>query len=141
MRLPRLFHLGVDLGLFDLGQLLAFAHVFAFDDVEVLEHAADLERQANLVLVDEQAVGADRRRGRPVDRRNSAHRRWPGRRFFCGAVAAGDCERAAQRQDQISDTHGSYFSSYTPGSSGSSPDEVAYSSSARRASTLKRVRV
>ena len=86
-----------------------------------LDDAAHLERQTKLVLVGEHAVGADRRRGRPVECGGDAHRRRGSRRVLRGAVASGqemlsaesepsqdsvriDCSCSVHRQLEIGDT-------------------------------------
>jgi hypothetical protein len=92
--LPRLLDLGIHFCLLDLGELLALADLLALDGHEALDDAADLEGEANLVLVGQQAVGADRRRGRSGGRDRDANGCGLRRLIFRDAVAAGRDRRA-----------------------------------------------
>jgi hypothetical protein len=60
-----LLDLRIDFGELDLGEALALLHLIAGLHVNGANHAAELERQAHLVLGGDDAVGGDRRRCRP----------------------------------------------------------------------------
>ena len=60
-----LLGLRADLSELELGEQLALAHHIALAHRDTPDDAAGLERQPHLVLTRDQAVGADRRTGRP----------------------------------------------------------------------------